>query len=297
MRSVAVYEWQAWDSFLVSHLVDAAGRVTASYDDPPDVLARALDAGADAVLPQINLSHGARFPHRRAAILDYCRGRGAVVLNASIGDIRKRTLHALLAGAGLPTAAAAPEGDGDEWLFVKSNLNSGGRPETRWLGGEPALGPREYYRTQRKAIRPEVWADERLVVERYVDNPVGSFYRVYRFGDAVVVVKGHSRSLIKKLSGHPDDVNHPYWLHDVVAGNTHLPDGLGATLSRFFATIPLEYGCLDIVHDLTDYYVVDLNPTPYSGVDEENAAMVAFLQEGAGRHLEARRASRPAGAA
>ena len=210
LNNILVYEWQAWDSFLIGHLIDSTCRISARYDDPVHILTDALHGGIDAVLLQINVSYSHAFPQRRAAIIDACRQQGVWVLNAGIGDISKRHLHQLLARAGLNSAAAQPQGDPDEWLFVKSNLNWGGQLESRFditrtpefgITTDPAPITRfdRYYKVQRKLLDPKLWSDPRVAIERYISNPTNSFYRVYRFGAAVVVVQAHSPNSIKTL--------------------------------------------------------------------------------------------------
>ncbi len=297
LNAIAVYEWNAWELFLIGNLVDPACRITADHDDPAEVLAPLIAAGVTAVLPQIDLSCSAAFPRHRSKILAYARRRGLIVLNAHVDDIRKDRLHRLLSRAGLPTARADPVGTPDDWLFVKSNLNAGGKREAEcqitrngifgFHAEAHILHADAYYPVQRRDVDPALWRDPSVVIERYIVNPENSFYRLYRFGEAVVVVKGHCPGPIKKLSGHSADRNHPFDYADLLAGRTGLPRGLDTVLARFLEHTRLAYCCIDVMHDATGYYIVDLNLTPYSGTEDENPEMIRFLQEGAERHLAA----------
>ena len=72
-------------------------------------------------------------------------------------------------------------------------------------------------------------------------------------------------------------------LESLKAGTDNLP--ISATLQQDVATFventPVEFGCLDIVHDGHDnHYIVDLNLTPYAGATGEDEDLDGFLRLG-----------------
>lgn len=294
---VLVYEWQAWQGFLISHLVDENNRLSARYEDTSSTIMEAAAAlGARAVLLQINLTLCQEFPQDRRQVLDELRGVGLDVWNRSVGDISKRNLHRILRAARLPCAAAEQQGDPEERVFVKSNLNWGGEVESRFsftrterfgvaARGSPINRFDEYFMTTRKLVDATLWSDRSVVIERYICNSKDTFFRVYRCGESVVVVKAHSAALVKKLCGNEDDLNFPLHVNDIMFGETPLPHDLREVLREFIIHTQIEYFCLDVAHDDSSYYIVDLNLTPWSGVDSENGEMIAFLRDGMRRGL------------
>ena len=293
---ILVYEWQAWKGFLISHLVADYCHVQAAYEDDFSALERWLTPNIRAVLPQVNLSHSRLFPQQRAALFQQLKQRNILLLNAEVEDISKRHLHAMLARAGLRSARALPEGAPQQRLFVKSNLNWGGAAEQRLppaLQAQfalPASGLIQnwdgYYTALREEIAPALWRQSDLVIENYIENADNSFFRVYGFGEALVVVKAHSNALIKKLSGHPADKNYLLERRQLLEGTSELDADLHNQIKGFVRACPLAYFCLDMVHDGTQHTIIDLNLTPWAGVKQQTTEAVDFLCHGAQEHIK-----------
>ena len=132
----------------------------------------------------------------------------------------------------------------------------------------PDIGAYHYKTVERKALQESIWRDPSIVIEKYVTNDEDSFYRVYFSGNQIVIVKAFNSGIIKKLTDDPRNTNFTSDLESLKEGTDNLP--ISATLQRDVATFventPVEFGCIDIVHDGYDnHYVVDLNVTPYAG--------------------------------
>ena len=200
-----------------------------------------------------------------------------------------------LSPSGFPRSETTSSGPADEILFVKTNLNYGGDLE-RWLPPEhiaavgleplisPDIGGAYYYKTVERGMLPEdIWSDPAIVVEKYIANFEDSFYRVYFSGERVVIVKAFAPGIIKKLSGDPRDTNFVTDLEHLKAGTDEL--SISTTLKLDVATFvektPVEFGCVDIVHDGHDrHFIVDLNLTPYAGKRVPDAFLIDFLRAG-----------------
>ena len=291
LSNILVYEWKAWDGFLISKLVEDRCRVTVSFSDDFARLDSAITPEIEVVLFQINLTMSHQFPQHRQHLIESLRDRGLKVFNCAIDDITKRNLHTLLNEAGIPSAKAEREGNPTELLFIKSNLNWGGEKESGISASElekygvDVPGNRinqhsSYYTTMRKYLPEEVWEDSTVVVERYVENPENSFYRVYKIGQSIVVVKAHAPELIKKISGHKDDINHLFSKDAILLNDTHLPRNLQRVIRQFLLNIDLEYFCLDLVHDMNNFYIIDLNLTPFHGSHDANPVVNNFMIKG-----------------
>jgi hypothetical protein len=293
---VAVLEWQAWGGFLLTHVLgDLAERIETDpfRQFPPAQFERVCDSFT-TVCFQINLSVRGRLPLRIRDLTNRFAGRGIHVVNGLVQDIRKSTLHAHLEAIGLPSLKAARSGCPDEILFVKTDLNYGGDLE-RWLPPEsiaavglgplisPEVGAYRYKAVARGTLQEGVWADAALVVEKYVANKENSFYRVYFSGQRVIIVKAFAPGVIKKLSNDPRDMNFVTDLEHLKAGTDELPisAALRRDVSTFVENTPVEFGCIDIVHDGRDnHYVVDLNLTPYAGARAYDDFLNSFLRSG-----------------
>jgi hypothetical protein len=294
--TVAVLEWQAWDGFLLTHVLgdDAVRIETDPFREFPSAEFDRICDSFTTVCFQINLSVRGRLPLRIRDLTNRFAERGVYVVNGLVQDIRKSSLHAHLEAIGLSSAKAAPSGTSDEILFVKTNLNYGGDLE-RWLppesiaasGLEPLIAPdfgAYHYKTVKRGMLEEgIWTDAAIVVEKYVTNAENSFYRVYFSGEQVIIVKAFAPGIIKKLSSDPRDTNFVTDLEHLKAGTDNL--SISAKLKRDVATFvektPVEFGCIDITHDGHDnHYIIDLNLTPYAGTRVYDVFLNNFLRLG-----------------
>lgn len=293
---VAVLEWRAWHGFLLAHVLrdDAVRIETDPFCEFPSVQFDRVCDSVKTVCFQINLSVRGRLPLRIRDLTDRFLERGVYVVNGRVQDIRKSTLHAHLEAIGLSSAKAAPSGSPDEVLFVKTDLNYGGDLE-RWLPPEsitagglehliaPDFGAYHYKTVERGKLPEGIWTDPAMVVEKYVSNAENSFYRVYFSGKQVIIVKAFASGIIKKLSSDPRDTNFVSDLEHLKADTDNLQ--ISATLkrdvARFVENTPVEFGCIDIVHDGdNNHYIIDLNLTPYAGNKAHDFFLVNFLRLG-----------------
>ena len=295
---VAVLEWRAWEGFLLTHVLgDDAERIEVDpfRELPSELFDRICDTFA-MVCFQINLSVRSRLPLRVRDLTNMFVERGVFVVNGFVQDIRKSSLQTHLQAIGLPSVKVTPFGPSHEVLFVKTDLNYGGDLE-RWLppesiaaGGLEHLVSRDirgayYYKTVlREMLTAEIWNDPAIMIEKYVSNAENSFYRVYFSGERVIIVKAFSPGVIKKLAQDPRDTNFVSDVHHLKTGKDELKE-ISATLKRdivtFLEQTAVEFGCLDLVHDGNDnYYIIDLNLTPYAGRKTIDPFLTSFLLVG-----------------
>lgn len=293
---VAVLEWRAWRGFLITHVLgDEAVRIeTDPFHEFPSATFDRICDSATTVCFQINLSVRSRLPLRSRELTSRFLEQGVYVVNGLVQDVRKSTLHAHLEAIGLPSPKAAASGSADEILFIKTDLNYGGELE-RWLPPESSaaagfthlvsaeVGAYRYKTVERGQLHEGAWQDPAIVVEKYVANKENSFYRVYFSGQQVIIVKAFAPGIIKKLRHDPRDTNFVTDLNHLKAGTDGL--SISASLKRDVATFventPVEFGCIDIVHDGHDnHYIIDLNLTPYAGTEPHDEFLTNFLRSG-----------------
>jgi len=293
---VAVLEWQAWNGFLLAHVLgkNAVRIETDPFSAFPSAQFDRVCDSFTTVCFQINLSVRSRLPLRIRDLTNRFIERGVYVVNGLVQDIRKATLQAHLESIGLPSVKASSSGSAEEILFVKTNLNYGGELE-RWLPSESIaagglehlvcaeIGAYRYKTVKRGMIQESIWTDPSIVVEKYVANDENSFYRVYFSGERIIIVKAFAPGIIKKLSDDPRDTNFVTDLEHLKTGTDEIL--ISATLKRDVATFveytPVEFGCVDIMHDGHDkYFIVDLNLTPYAGKNVIDSFLTNFLRLG-----------------
>jgi hypothetical protein len=162
-------------------------------------------------------------------------------------------------------------------------------PESIAAGGlehlvSPIIRGAYYYQTlERGMLHAGMWNDPAIVIEKYITNSENTFYRVYFSGQRVIFVKVFAPGVIKKLSSDPRDTNYVTDLEHLKAGKDRLE--ISTTLKRdvttFIENTPVEFGCIDIVHDGNDkHYIIDLNLTPYAGNRGPEKFLIEFLRQG-----------------
>ena len=274
---VALYEWNTGDDFLIRHLFPEAAVVPASLDDTYQSLARGLPEDLQLFAPHLNCTLTAGFPRERSKLLEELRARGVHVLNERVTDISKKSLQATCARAGLPTTKADSEGDPDETLIVKTNLNFGGA--TEWalsseervelglgMGSDIIWKPDHYQVLPRKEVERKWWTDENLIIERFIENRSDIWYRAFLIFDRVFLTELKSPGRIKKvwdseLTGSWKSGFGPEW-QDTIPDSG--PAGqILRDLALYVSETGLEFGAVDFVlSEQGRPFLIDLNSTP-----------------------------------
>lgn len=288
-----VYEWNAWDDFLIARLAPDAVVISASVTQPLDSILRAVPESARTFLCHLDCTVTAKFPVCRKELFEVLDKRGVRILNRSVSDISKKTLQKTCSRVGLHSSAASPTGDPGETLIVKSNLNFGGKnenfltPEDRALLGvdfqpTPIKGPYEYPVLPRRDIPSEWWLNEGLIIERYVNNQNNLYYRCWFFLDRILLIEMFNPHDVKKM-GKSRLTRHWKALtgEDSIrwASSSDFPEQLVSDLLRFKAEFQLDFGTVDVViDDANRPHIIDVNTTPYFNVNLPIPNLVEFLR-------------------
>ena len=290
---VAVVEWSAWDRFLMPHIVDGATRIEVN---PFEAAGRGaivdLALAFDLVCFQINISVSYDLPLDLAGIASDLENKGVRLVNARCRDITKATLHRTLFGCGLPSLQLTAAPAVPCKVIVKSNLNYGGTVERRHATRLPkesivarllrgGMGPFSYRVECSTEVPASAFADDGLVVERYVENVEECIYRTYFAGDHRVVVKVHGTGPIKKVNGDNRDTNTAYSEDETAAAVELLPTEVVEIGSKLPRAMAVEFGCIDIVIDDDGHaFAVDINPTPSAGDAPPPREVLEYLRRG-----------------
>lgn len=287
--SIIVLEWGARGGFLIDALLPHATRIALSTGDSAYDLLRRVNGSplaSKVVLFHINLSEPGRLPKNREVVVERLRGGDVDVWNARVCEISKPAIQRWNRSLGLPDTEASRRGPKGQRLIVKTRLNAFGAPEQRLSAAERvALGyspPRptpidggEYPVLTRGDIPAEWWQRKDLFFERFIENGRGEFFRLYFAGPQCVLCHCFSNDLVKRTGNTSDRIN--YFLTRQAATQRFcdliLPSSASTALRngvRFADAFGLHFGAIDVVcdHHGTSY-VVDVNPTPWWGNDEQ----------------------------
>lgn len=289
------YEWGTGPNFLLATIAGDAVRIQGTLTESAHEILSRIDEDCGLFAFHVSMTKTAGLPPSREPIRRALRDRGIRILNEHVVDISKRQLHRVCREASIPCAATAADGDPDEWLIVKTDLNAGGYSERRLSEAARAhfgirlhptiSGEGSYRRLQRRDLDPAVWDAPDVVVERWITNPQDIFYRVYVVGTHVVIVKAKDPELFKTMRGA---LPRTAWFIEchtgkLLHGPPPLPMRVMDTLARFRASFGLDFGALDVLQDERgDSYIIDVNSTPYWGGQGHPrlAAVTGFLTAG-----------------
>jgi hypothetical protein len=233
--------------------------------DDVDTIMNRLEGDTDFLF-HIDLTVQDRIPPRRAALIEALTAAGIKVHNGSHADQRKRFLQSVTADLGLPSLTATKEGDPEEKLIVKTDLNVAGGPERRTVRRFPGLplpllpnrvcSPFEYYAARRRDIPDDVWSDPTLHIERCVENTKGTVLRSFwNQGKGVISVIENPDQLVKKQNDKCRRWNH-------TAPIDALTETAFSRMRRYAETLRLSYFTADWVVDENECpFLVDLNLT------------------------------------
>ncbi len=296
VTSLCIYEWRAWDGFLLPMMFPEATRVPARLGETSTDLLKRLPPHAAWFAFHINLTATRRTPLRRAAFCRALRARGVRILNEHVTDISKHHLQDVCVQTGLPSTRASRAGDPAEWLIVKTNANYAGEKEKfvspderRALG----LGPRcrwisrhdEYLIRQRRDVPPGFWRSRQVIVERFIENRSHAYYRAYKLLDRVVIARVVNPAPIKKMLDNIPRANWYLRLPSLqpIAGPKPWPLHVAGAVLRVSAAFGLDFGTIDLVEDdAGQCYVIDVNTSPYMGTTT-HGRMLEFLAAGVAR--------------
>ncbi len=291
---IAIYEWQAGPHFLFSVLCPSSLRIEAKASDrAEDVIAR-LSEDIGLFVFHLNLTQTAFFPHNRSTLCRTLSNLGAFVVNAEVTNISKAFIQESCRRLGLPTTEAVPEGDPDELLIVKTNLNYGGLGEKdldtrslRILGlglANCTMDAKSYTILKRRKLTRYRWSDPSVFIERFVENRGNRFFRAYLLSDYLVISEVVDPLPIKKM---PEGIHRQNWFYQLHQDDIE-PIGkvspraakLASQIQVFVRSLRIDFGALDaVVDDDERYYIIDVNTTPWWG-DTVALEVVNFLRDG-----------------
>jgi hypothetical protein len=285
-----VYRWLSSDKFMLPAIIPGATFIEARVDDQLEDLLCRIPPDAASFHFHLNCTVTGRFPASRAKLVDALHARGIAVVNGALTDISKRTVQRRCAELGLNTTAAIRNGDPDEPVIVKTDLNFGG--DSEWaltsddrvaLGvgeGSQMIWKSDHYRViPRREAEDAWWDDPTLAIERYIDNRDNRWYRAAVFFSRAVLREMVNKNQIKKVA---QSVISRVWnlsIPDAEASSAtgSYPRELVRDLALFAREFGIDYGAVDfVVNDAGEPHIIDVNSTPaYYGLAPE---MIEFLR-------------------
>jgi hypothetical protein len=291
--SFVVYDWNAWEDFLIARLVPRATVLPARINHPLVHILGSLPNNARTFLFNIDCTITRLFPTCRCELMSVLEERGILVLNRGVSDISKKTIQRRCRNLGLNHALAEPQGETSELILVKTNLNFGGENECKLSENERKIlgvgettkviqGPYKYLVLPREDIDPSWWRDDSLILERYIGNKEDHYYRWWRFLDHMVLIEMYNPEKIKKMG---DSRLLRQWqfisVDDTVAeaSSGDYPKKMVRDLLHFERDFIPDFGTVDVVRDdCGEPYIIDVNKTPYYNVHLPVPGMVEHLR-------------------
>lgn len=274
---ISVYEWNAWNGFMFPAICPHANRIPSKIRQSNQSILDALPADTNYFLFQVNLTDSNPFFAAKEVLLETLKERNIIPLNGLLSDISKSRLQETCSTIGINTTRAERNGNENDVLIVKTNLNFGGQPELKLNGNEmqalniapPSIQIDVNYPVlYRKQIPEAIWDNKELVIEKYISNQADIFFRVYKLLNRLVISEVIDHNLIKKMPEGIPRINTYCDATDM----SLLPEpgikhaNLLKDILAFSDAIQLDYGALDVVRsDDGQHYIIDVNPTPYWG--------------------------------
>jgi hypothetical protein len=189
----------------------------------------------------------------------------------------------------LECAAAKQEGETDELLIVKSNLNCSGEAEKdlalrdrRVLGislEDVEVFSAGYPVLSRGEIPLSWWTNRNLVIERFVGNSQNAWLRLYVLARRAVLWRTIDVNSIKKVTPWYPSETWSVSFDDALDGCPREYVSALTGCRQLSSRLGLDYGSFDIMYDDKGRaYVVDINATPYWGTLPNST--VPYLQAG-----------------
>jgi len=278
MRGLVVYEWMAWQGFLVESLFPAATRVRARFDDSVEAVLAGIPPQTTHFLFHLNVTVTAGFPARRDELLAALAARGIRTINDRVTDISKPFVQRTCAVHSLNVALAARTMPADEPVILKTSLNHGGKTERYLPAGElarlgmqlpaPGMGPENYGVMRAGDVPVSSWDDPTLCIERFISNDEGRYHRAYLWQDRLVLWEGINPAPIKKTFADVSSRTSRFVLiegrYRPEAGSDPGPQDLLAQLAALAPALGLSFGTIDGVFGNDGrHYIVDVNTTPF----------------------------------
>jgi len=275
-RRYVIYRWLSSDDFLLYTMVPEATVIDATVTDRLEDIAARIPEDAACFHFHLNCTVTRRFPVERAQLVEYLRTRGIAPINERLTDISKTAIQRKCAELGLNTTAVTPDGEANELLIVKSDLNFGG--DSEWAlsaeersmlgiagGSDIIWKPDDYLVVPRGDIESAWWEDPNLICEKYIANRRNRWYRANVYLSQLTVRELVNESQIKKVAA---SVTVGQWYFDIYNFEssdavTDYPSSLVRDLIRFIRGFEVDFAAIDIMmNDEGEAFIVDVNSTP-----------------------------------
>lgn len=289
-KRVLVLNHKAWNGFLIEKVLKSADRIEVQPFTELSKRKLALIADYDIVVVNADLTDcGSLFSNQNEFRCELERN-GVVLLNADWQNIDKLRLQLHLMEKGLPSTLVTrnrPPTEHD--IIIKTRKNFGGLPEAGLAQGldYPTAADLERYSTAYRVVQSDkfddlCWNDDSEVIENFIHCPEGFFYRVYLSGIAVLIVKAFSDDKIKKVNGDERDRNcfSDRLSLDLVAENPDFGAPIANAVLKFVQSTSVDYCSLDIVTNGEQYYIIDINTTPWAGHGMFPQNVAKYLEDG-----------------
>lgn len=289
-QAVYIYEWNAWEGFFMPTLFKTSVRITGCICQNENEIISKVITNAGYFVFHINLTKTHNFIENRANLINILKGKGVKLINAGVLDTSKNWLQIACIENNINSTSAKINGDPDELLIVKTNFNYAGRSENKLTSKEKkilSLSTKDYPTdlnytiASRKNLPEDIWENETLVVEKFINNVDNLFYRAHKLFNRIVLTEVTDENLIRKM---PDGIKTTNYYFDLKQDNNSNKDykkfeNIILQIECICKYGAIDFGAFDVVKsDNSEYFIIDINLTPYWGFSP-HPIMFNFLSE------------------
>jgi hypothetical protein len=267
-KVLGVYATNSHKHYVIDYIGKCARIPARVREDNEQIIRRLLAEGATHIVFHIDLSDTQGFFQNKAELLERLELEGIQTVNALLSDIKKDTLQAHCAKAKIN--GVLEEMPDVPRVIIKSKLNFNGFTESKLNPEEKSkLGipdnhqPKEYEIITKEKLKGRS-IDDDMQAEQFIENRENLFYRAYKMFDRLVVSEVIDKNEIKKM---PIGIKRKNFLYDLVEQSQE--DRLHSIVSQISAlsrSMNIDYAAFDIaVSDKPEYYIIDVNHTPFWG--------------------------------
>lgn len=265
---IHIYQSHQDNTYLINNIFPEHTKIISQYKQSnKDILSKVQPNGL--FIFHIDLTCDESYYQDKQDLIKHLKILNMTMLNQHMNDISKKHIQQCCRDININSVTTTQFEDDEELCIIKSNLNCNGIPE-----GKNII----YSVLPKKQITEHEWNNSELVVEKFIQNKRNIFYRIYKSINRLVISEVVDQKLIKKMPRGVKRVNSFVNLRE--DWSNHKFYKIIKQIRDLSIYMKIDFGTFDVVmSDTQDYYIVDVNKTPYWGeiTNIDNIELIHFL--------------------
>ena len=269
IKKIAVLHYNSFNDYLISHLKNSKSISISIEEDVDSIVQKILPINAKFVAFHIDISCMDKFFKDNTLLSEILNNYRIITINSKLSNICKDTLQKYCINTGINSTLYTPSSDMGEKLIIKSKYNFGGFPEynlsqtdKQLLNVDINYVPISYKVIMQKQLKD---IDKKMYhIEKFIENQDHLFYRAYKLFNRLVISEVIDDAEIKKMPIGIKRTNYFFNLDSIDESNKFY--SMVYQIDTLSKSMNIEYGAFDIVmSDEQQFYIIDVNHTPYWG--------------------------------